>query len=149
MKYLLLATLALACSSSFSAIDSTSKPFTFNQAQLEGSWADSVSTEAACSAQNTRFSYTFSADLSRVTVKFDRAIDSGIKGKISEVDAEIISSTARTLVIRYQGESRLSAIGKPIEWELAIVAPGIYRWRATDWQQGEVNTVVGIRCAEK
>jgi hypothetical protein len=62
--------------------------------------------------------------------------------------ATILSSTQRTLVIRYDGERRLKRNGEPIEWELSIAAPGVYRWRETGWEPARVNTVVGIRCSD-
>lgn len=50
--------------------------------------------------------------------------------------------------MRYDNETRLNANGKLVEWQLIIVAPGVYlRWRETDWPEGKVNGVVGIRCS--
>ncbi len=49
-------------------------------------------------------------------------------------------------IVSPDNEQRVTMAGKPVEWELSVVAPGIYRWRATDWQRHEVNSVVGIRC---
>ena len=50
--------------------------------------------------------------------------------------------------MRYDGEKRLNTNGKPMEWELAMVAVGVYHWRATDWALGKVNAGVGINCSE-
>lgn len=116
--------------------------------QLSGVWADSVDTEPACAMKNWHVRYEFSADRKRLSIQFDRDIDSGAAGKISHMDATILSATARTITFRYDGEQRMNSLGKPVEWQLAMVAPGVYRWRATDWRVGEVNTVVGIQCSE-
>ncbi len=138
--------LALASTSAFAAIEPT--PFPFDVNQLSGVWADSVDTEPACAMKNGHFRYEFSSDRKRLAIQFDREIDSGAAGKVSHIDATVLAATARTITFRYDGEQRMNSLGKPIEWQLAMVAPGVYRWRATDWRAGQVNTVVGIRCSE-
>lgn len=135
-----------AATSAFAAIEPA--PFPFDVKQLSGVWADSVDTEPACGMKNGHFRYEFSSDRKRLAIKFDREIDSGTAGKISQIDATILSATARTITLRYDGEQRMNSLGQPIEWQLAMVAPGVYRWRATDWRVGVVNTVVGIQCSE-
>jgi hypothetical protein len=145
-KSLQLIPLALAFTSAFGAIEPA--PFPFDVNQLSGVWADSVAIDSACAMKNWHFRYEFSIDRKRLAIKFDREIDSGAAGKISQMDATILSATARTITLRYDGEQRMNSLGKPVEWQLAIVAPGVYRWRATDWRVGEVNAVVGIQCSE-
>lgn len=147
MKKSLSATLlALASTSTLAAIEPA--PFPFDVKQLSGVWADSVDTEPACGMKNGHFRYEFSSDRKRLAIKFDREIDSGTAGKTSQIDATILSATARTITFRYDGEQRMNSLGQPIEWQLAMVAPGVYRWHATDWQVGQVNTVVGIQCSD-
>jgi hypothetical protein len=85
-------------------------------------------------------------DGKRLEMRFDRKWKTEL-GETDHFGATIVSATTRTLVIRYDGETRLKRSGKPVEWELAVVAPGVYRWRETEWRPGEVNTVVGIRCS--
>jgi hypothetical protein len=87
-----------------------------------------------------------SADGKRLEMQFDRKWKTEL-GETDHFGASIVAASSRTLVIRYDGETRLKRSGKPVEWELAIVAAGIYRWRETEWTPGEVNTVVGIRCS--
>ncbi len=86
-----------------------------------------------------------SADGKRLDMRFDRLWETEL-GKTDRMGAKIISATSRSLVIQYDNETRLKVTGKPEEWELIIVAPGVYRWRETDWKEGKVNIVVGIRC---
>lgn len=136
----------VASTSTFAAVEAN--PFPFDTNQLAGVWADSVNTDFACAMKNQHFRYEFSKDKKRFLVKFDKEIDSGATGKISQIQASILNATSRTITFRYDGESRSNSFGKPIEWQLAMVAPGIYRWHATDWRPGEVNTVVGIKCSE-
>jgi hypothetical protein len=123
-----LALLLCASATGFSAQPS----FPFDVAQIAGQWAENFNTDEACGASNLHF-------------RFDRSVTA--LGETDRVSADILSATPRSLVIRYDNEKRLSRLRKPLEWELTVVAPGLYRWRATDWQEGEVNTVVGVRCS--
>jgi hypothetical protein len=123
--------------------------FPFDFTQLAGAWVDNFSTEAACSMKNPRFRFEFSLDKKHLTIVFDRKTDNSLGANKDRFEASVTAATNQTLVIRYDGETRLNNLGKLIEWELAVVAPGIYRWRATDWKTGQVNTVVGIRCSEQ
>lgn len=138
--------LALASTTTLAAIEPA--PFSFDVNQLSGVWADSVDNEPACAMKNGHFRYEFSSDRKRLSIKFDREIDSATTGKISQIDATVLSATARTITFRYDGEQRMNSLGKPVEWQLAMVAPGVYRWHAIDWRPGQVNTVVGIQCSE-
>jgi hypothetical protein len=88
----------------------------------------------------------FSADGKRLDIVFDRQWKTEL-GTTDHIGAAILSSTARTLVIRYDNETRKKQDGRPVEWELSMAAPGVYRWRETEWEPDKVNTVVGIRCA--
>lgn len=118
-------------------------PFPFDISQLSGTWVDNYSTEEACASSNVHFRYEFSSDRKHITITFDRKPSTPLPIE-EKARASILSATSRSLVIKYDGETRMSSAGKPVEWELAVVAPGIYRWRATD---RNVNTVVGIRCS--
>jgi hypothetical protein len=92
---------------------------------------------------------TLSKDGKRFNVQLDRAWKLDAGPTTDHYAADILSATDRTLVIRYDSETRLRRSGQPVEWELAIVAPGVYRWRETEWPAGTVNTVVGLRCSSK
>jgi hypothetical protein len=118
-------------------------PFPFDISQLSGTWVDNYSPEEACISTNARFRYEFSSDRKRVTLSFNHKPDTPLP--VGErIGANILSATAHTLVIKYDEETRMDSTSKPVEWELSVVAPGVYRWRATD---RKVNTVVGIRCS--
>lgn len=148
----LIATVALLCVSGLAhpAAPPSTQPqgLAFPVSQLSGWWAESYSTRPACDAGNVRTRQVFSPDGKRLQFVFDRPWQTEL-GLLTQTGATIISSTERTLVIRYDGETRRSGSGQPVEWELSIAAPGVYRWRETGWKPNEVNTVVGIRCAEQ
>jgi hypothetical protein len=121
----------------------------FDPKNLSGWWAESSDTSPACTEKNRRFKFEFLQRMNLVIIKFDKKIKTGISDvDLDEVAAIIVSSTSKSLVIKYSGETRKKTNGKPIEWELAIVAPGVYRWRETDWPLGEANGVVGIKCSD-
>jgi hypothetical protein len=130
--------------SSWAATDPS--PFPFDPAQLSGWWAESYNTDLACGSKNLHTTMQVDPSSKRLEMKFDRKWKTEL-GEREHFGATIISATNRTLIIQYDGESRLKRSGKPVEWELAIVAPGVYRWRETEWQAGAVNTVVGVRCS--
>ncbi len=119
----------------------------FSPEQLSGWWAESYNADLACGPQNLRVKHEFSKDGKRLNLRFDRKWKTEL-GKKDGISATILKSTQRTIVIRYDGESRRKQNGELVEWELSIVAPGVYRWRETDWPAGEVNNVVGIRCTK-
>ena len=122
-------------------------PFSFDRSQLSGWWGESYNTDLACSPENLKSTMEVSPNGKRIEMRFDRHWKTEL-GEADRYGADIISATSRTLVIRYDNETRKKSSGKPVEWELAIVAPGVYRWRETEWKPGQVNTVVGIRCSQ-
>jgi len=124
-----------------------SDPFPFDSGQLSGWWVENYDTHAACGPDNPRTQLTIDPTGSRLEMRMDRTMDTAL-GAIDRLEATILKATSRTLVIQYDGETRRKSNGQPMEWELAIVAPGVYRWRETDWPPGEVNVVVGIRCSQ-
>ena len=134
-----------SATTSYAATDPS--PFPFDRQQLSGWWGESYNTDLACGQQNLKTTMEISPDSKRLKMRFDRKWKTEL-GETDQIGATIVSATNRTLVIQYDGETRLKSTGKPVEWELAIVAPGVYRWRETEWKQGEVNTVVGIRCSK-
>ena len=146
------ATVALLCAGGLaqavSAPSAQPEGLAFPVSQLSGWWAESFSSVPACDPGNVRTRQVFSPDGKRLQLVFDRPWKTEL-GLLTQVGATIVFSTERTLVIRYDGETRLKRNGQPVEWELSMAAPGVYRWRETEWKPSEVNTVVGIRCAEQ
>jgi hypothetical protein len=128
-----------------SIASTNSSPFPFNREQLAGWWAESYNTDLACGPQNLKSTMEISPDGKRLEMRFDRLWKTAL-GETDHTSATIISATSRTIIIRYDGETRLQSNGQPQEWELTVVASGVYRWRETDWKEGKVNVVVGIRC---
>jgi len=139
--------IAVLSISAFGAVSAASdpNPFPFDPAQLAGWWAESYNADLTCGPQNLRTTMRVDPVAKRLEMKFDRKWRTEL-GEVDHFGAEIIAATGRTLTIRYDNEKRLKKSGLPVEWELALVAPGVYRWRETEWGPGEVNTVVGIRC---
>lgn len=120
--------------------------FPFDSKQLAGLWVENYDTEPACAPDKLKMRMQFSRDGKHLDITYDRKWKTEL-GEKEGSRAIVLSASATTLVIQYEGETRLKRSGRPLEWELAVVAPGVYRWRETDWEPGRTNTVVGIRCS--
>jgi hypothetical protein len=146
MKTILFSLALAACTSSALAATDL-QPLTFDPKQLSGWWSESYNTDVTCGPQNLRTTMKVDLAAKRLEMQFDRMWKMEL-GEKDRTSARIVTSTARTLVIQYENETRRKRNGQLVEWELAVVSPGVYRWRETEWPVGAVNTVVGIRCAE-
>ena len=121
-------------------------PTPFDAAQLSGSWSDSVNTNSVCEEARHFTRMQLSDDHRRLAIFNDRTWKSKL-GETNRFAATVVAETEHSLTLRYDNETRLNAAGKLVEWQLIIVAPGVYRWRETGWPEGKVNGVVGIRCS--
>jgi hypothetical protein len=120
----------------------------FPQSLLTGTWQESSSTDQVCAGTGSTIKYEFSKDGKLLTVKFSKPIETEI-GKLSAVRARVVASTSRAITIVYDGEKRLRSDGTPAQWELSVISAGVYRWRETTWDPGDVNIVVGVRCSPR
>ena len=120
--------------------------FPFDPTQLAGVWTENASNEIACAPGKLQLRFRLDPLRQRLDIHLDRLQKLGDREAADRYSAQILSATPNTLIIRYDNEQRVTMAGTTVEWELSVVAPGIYRWRATDWPRHEVNTVVGIRC---
>lgn len=120
-------------------------PIPFDATQLSGSWSDSVNTSSVCEEARHFSRMQLSDDHQRLAIFNDRTWKSSL-GTTNRFAATVLAETERSLTIRYDNETRRDPSGKLVEWQLIIVAPGVYRWREADWPEGKVNGVVGIRC---
>lgn len=118
----------------------------FDVTQLSGSWSDGVNANSVCDQARHFTRMQLSDDHARLAIFNDRTWKSKL-GETNRFAATVVAETERSLTLRYDNETRLNANGKLVEWQLIIVAPGVYRWRETDWPEGKVNGVVGIRCS--
>jgi len=121
-------------------------PIPFDATQLAGSWAESVNTVSVCEEARHFSRMQLSDDRQRLAIFNDRTWKSTL-GTTNRFAAVVLAETERSLTIRYDNETRRDPSGKLVEWQLIIVAPGVYRWREADWAEGKVNGVVGIRCS--
>ncbi|MEG2031029.1 MAG: hypothetical protein RR376_10320 [Janthinobacterium sp.] len=118
----------------------------FDATQLSGSWSDSFNTNSVCEEARHFTRMQLSDDHQRLAIFNDRTWKSTL-GETNRFAATVVAETERSLTLRYDNETRLNAAGKLVEWQLIIVAPGVYRWRETGWPEGKVNALVGIRCS--
>lgn len=124
----------------------TVAPLAFDETQLSGSWAESVNANSACDGVRRFSRMQLSDNRQRLAIFNDRTWVSKL-GETNRFAATVLAETERSLTLRYDNETRRTADGKLVEWQLIFVAPGVFRWRETDWPEGKVNGVVGIRCS--
>jgi hypothetical protein len=151
LSVLAIATFVSACTTTPSpsvAVPAPVQPagLKFAVAQLSGSWAESINTGPVCTNNEVRYRFEFAPDGRRVLVRLNRIHPTEIGDK-DEIAATIIESTETTLTIAYGSETRRKEDGSLVQWQLAVVAPGTYRWRETSWPQQAVNVVVGVKCS--
>jgi hypothetical protein len=120
--------------------------FPFDSNQLAGLWVENYDTDPACAPDKLKMRMQLSLDGKHLDITYDRRWKTEL-GEKTGSRATVLSASTTTLVIQYEEETRLKRSGWPQEWELAVVAPGVYRWRETDWEPGRANIVVGIRCS--
>lgn len=120
----------------------------FDRSLLEGAWVVNSNTDYACTENKLHTRFKLSAD--GKTLKFiqDREWKLNSGKTVEHYSATVISNTNRVLTIKYNTDAGEHPPNYPKEWEMAFVAPGVYRWRATNWPRGRVNVVVGIRCSQ-
>lgn len=135
----MLATLLLSA-----AVTAATVPF--DETQLSGSWAESVNANIACDGVRRLSRMQLSDDRQKLAIFNDRTWVSKL-GETNRFAATVLAETERSLTLRYDNETRRTSEGKLVEWQLIFVAPGVFRWRETDWAEGKVNGVVGIRCS--
>jgi hypothetical protein len=131
----------------YASASSRASDLAFDTAQLAGSWVESVSVWPVCRDDPVRFRFEFAPDGKSLKVRLSRTHQTQI-GSRDVVEASIVEATPFSLTISYVGETRKRADGTPQQWQLIVVAPGVYRWRETSWAAHVVNSTVGIRCGD-
>jgi hypothetical protein len=119
----------------------------FERDLLSGLWAVNSSTRPACTPDSLHARHELSADGKVLLFMLDRKWKLNSGKTVDQYSATVLRSTTRSLFIKYNDDAGEHRADYPKEWEMAFVAPGVYRWRATDWPEGRVNPVVGIRCS--
>jgi hypothetical protein len=119
----------------------------FDKSLTSGVWSESINTSQACNAENLHNSFEFSDGGKTLVFKLDRLWQIANGKSVDHYSAKILESTKNSIIIEYNDIGDLPS-DYPKTWEMVFVAKGVYRWRATSWSSGEVNSVVGIRCSE-
>mgnify|MGYP006864925270 CR=1 FL=1 len=87
-----------------------------------------------------------SPDGNTLVFKLDRKWKIATGNHVEQYSATVLSTTPWILTIRYNADIGPLPPDYPLQWEMAFVGPGIFRWRATEWRGDQVNTIVGVRC---
>jgi hypothetical protein len=118
----------------------------FDRSLLSGEWVESDDTDFACTKDKPHQRFELSEDGKTLVFKIDRKLLIATGKAVDQYSATVILATPRALVIEYNNTEGAPK-GFPKAWELAFIAPGVFRWRATEWPVGHVNRVVGVRCS--
>ena len=88
---------------------------------------------------------SFAADAKVMTIMQEKpSVDStGRDWTVSTYD--IVSIGPSRIRGEIRGETRLARDGTPVIWDLVVVGPDEYRWRATDWPELMYSPPV-VRC---
>ena len=72
----------------------------------------------------------------------------GVDGKLDSVAVYDIQAATRTWIRgAIRGETRLTAEGRPVVWDLVLRSADRYAWHRTDWFQGGYTREIE-RCSD-
>ena len=118
----------------------------FDRSLLTGDWVESDNTDFACTSNKAHQRFELSEDGKTLVFKLNRKLLIATGKMVDQYSASVLLALPKALIIEYNDTEGLPK-GFPKTWELAFIAPGIYRWRATVMPEGHVNYVVGVRCS--
>lgn len=113
---------------------------------LAGWWDEGLESAGLCSPGRNLHRHVLSADGRRITWELEREIKRHNGAMTRTYTYDILGAETRSLTLRLVDEVRTIETGDPIVWELVLVAPDTFRWRATHWSEPGYNRVVGKRC---
>jgi hypothetical protein len=116
------------------------------QSVLSGSWDQGNDFQALCGPDRVLHTATFSEDGQMLTFKFERPRKIFNGKEVTSLDYRVLGATNVSLILAMKEESRKDENGQPFVWELVIVGPELFRWRATSFAVATYNDVWGRRC---
>lgn len=118
---------------------------TFDDFVLLGAWSESVDAGFTCKPGDLRQQFELSADRKTLTFHNDEARAMSNGKVLKSYTATVLREERHALFIRYNKDVGGTEPGLE-EWEMRFIGPSAYRWRATAWNPGRYNTVIGVRC---
>src|SRR5208282_2726344 len=118
----------------------------FDRSLLTGDWVESDNTDFACTSNKAHQRFELSEDGKTLVFKLNRKLLIATGKIVDQYSASVLLALPKSLIIEYNDTEGLPK-GFPKTWELAFIAPGVYRWRVTVAPEGHVNYVVGVRCS--
>jgi hypothetical protein len=113
-------------------------------ATVEGRWAWTT-TDNACADEWHRI--TFTPDRRVMTLTSSKPYE-GFQGKPDSVAVyDIRAHTQSWIRGAIRGETRLTADGRPVVWDLVLRSPDRYAWHRTDWVRGAYTAEIE-RCPD-
>jgi len=112
---------------------------------VQGIWAWTTS-DSACTRDWHRI--TFSPDHRIMRITSSKPYK-GTDGKLDSVAVyDIQAATGTWIRGAIRGETRLTAEGRPVVWDLVLRSADRYAWHRTDWSQGGYTREIE-RCSDK
>jgi len=81
-----------------------------------------------------------------LTFEFDKPRKAYDGKEYRQVRYQILAVSGDKATLSLENETRKTPEGFPVVWELVLVEPAQYRWRASHAPPGTYNDVVGKRC---
>lgn len=95
---------------------------------------------------------TFSQDRSEMLLTFKAPIDTAtgqsvFRYRILDVGPHLFPEPAQVVRGSMEGETRRTAGGDLVIWDLVLATPNRYHWHRTDWEAGAVTRPI-VRCVD-
>ena len=109
-------------------------------AVIEGTW-DWAGRPGTC--RDNPHTLAFSPDGETLLLMSERPIDGDTAGQTTRYAIRRVTRSGVRGAIH--GETRRTAAGDPVVWDLVLTGPNSYRWHRTDWREGGYTAEV-VRC---
>jgi hypothetical protein len=111
-------------------------------ANISGRW-DWSTRGTPCADSAHVISFAPDAKVMTITQEKPSVDSTGRDWTVSTYD--VVSIEPSRIRGQIRGETRLAEDGTPVVWDLVVVGPDEYRWRAVDWPE-LMHTLPVIRC---
>ncbi|WP_416899073.1 MAG: hypothetical protein ACMVY4_04930 [Minwuia sp.] len=98
-----------------------------------------------CQPSSNFVTISFSENRSEAVFDWNRPLKSAIGKTVEQSRYIVLSREPQVLTMLLEGETRKTAEGEAVLWQLRVLDAGTFCWRRTDWKPGAC-TVVRTRC---
>ncbi|WEN14449.1 hypothetical protein PY254_14595 [Rhodanobacter sp. AS-Z3] len=101
-------------------------------ALLSGNWGWADTDDCAATPKQIRFS----EDRQKMFLSLVPRREDGTREPRREATYQVLGELPDGLRMSMDGEQRLDAAGKPIDWDLMVIEPDQICWHRSDWPAG-------------